>query len=199
MFSIKKILLFALILLLTGAIGSIFTFSTFKQAAAVNEEMSFNNNISAIEVNASHVGVNVLPVKEQAVKVELTGHKSSNTNYELSAEVDDTTQLIKAVEKQQSYISLNSLMLTVYLPEQQYESLYVNSNNGQVRAESLSIEDVTCKTTNGMIELKSITAKDVRAETNNGEITFYDVQGKVSGTTQNDLVKPKRTIRSWTG
>jgi DUF4097 and DUF4098 domain-containing protein YvlB len=75
----------------------------------------------------------------------------------------------------------------------------VNSNNGQVRAESLSIEDVTCKTTNGMIELKSITAKDVRAETNNGEITFYDVQGKVSGTTQNDLVKPKRTIRSWTG
>ncbi|HLV08954.1 MAG TPA: DUF4097 family beta strand repeat-containing protein, partial [Halanaerobiales bacterium] len=78
-----------------------------------------------------------------------------------------------------------ALMIKVYLPEQQYEVLQVETNNGLVRLDSLNIKDVKTKSTNGMIDMKSIIAVDVNVETKNGKITFDDVDGKVRGKTEN--------------
>lgn len=190
MISIKKISTIALIFILIGAAGSLLTFSSFEQATAVTEKRSFDQNIAAIKVNTKNVGVIVLPSKEEMVKVELTGNELPNTIYEFSADVEGTTLSIKAEENQQSWINIfpTALMLKVYLPEQQYESMYVVSNNGQVRAESLNIKEVKTKTTNGWTDLKSITAMDVKVETNNGQITFDDVEGKVRGKTKNGQI-----------
>lgn len=190
MISIKKITIIALILILIGAAGSLLTFSSFEQATAVTEEQSFDKNITAIKVNTKNVGVNVLLSEEERVKVELTGNQLPNTIYQFSADLEDTTLSIKAEKNQQSWINIfpAALMLTVYLPEQQYEALDVDSNNGQVLAESLNIKNVRTKTMNGWTNLKSITATDVNVETNNGQITFDEVAGKVRGKTQNGQI-----------
>lgn len=187
MISIKKLSIIALVLLLMGVLGIVFTFASFEQEIAVTEEKRFDNNITAIKMNIENVAINVLPTKEQMVRVELTGNESSNTKYDFTADVEGTTLAIKLEENQQSWFNIfpTALMIKVYLPRQHYKALQVETNNGFVRLDSLNIKDVKIKSTNGMIDMKSIIAVDVNVETKNGKITFHDVDGKVRGKTEN--------------
>lgn len=190
MISIKKLSIFALILLLLGAVGSLFTFSSLNQATAVAEEKIFHNDVTSIKVNAKNVGVEVLPTKEATGKVELYGNKSPNTNYSFSSEVEGETLSIIAENNEQSWINIYpiSLMIKIYLPEKQYKSLHVDSDTGLIRVKNVNVKNVRTRTTNGWTDLKSITAVEVDVESNNGQITFEDVKGKVAGKTKNGQI-----------
>ncbi len=204
MINLKKISISALILLLIGMIGSLLTFSSFDKGTTVTEEKSFGNNFSAIQVNAKDVGVEVVPAKEKKAKVILHGHKS-NEAYNFSADVKGSVLSVEAEKSQQSWINIypTALTVTIYLPEKQYETMRINSENGSVKAENVNVNDiktktnngwiklkliaatdVDVKTTNGWIKLNSIAATDVNVKTTHGQINLDDVKGKISGESQ---------------
>ncbi|MGA8941657.1 MAG: DUF4097 family beta strand repeat-containing protein [Thermoactinomyces sp.] len=189
MINIKKISIFALILLLIGGIGSLLTFSSFKKATAVAEEKSLGNNFSAVQINAKNIGVRIVPAKEKTAKVRLHGHEA-DTTHSFSAEVKGSVLSVEAEKRQQSWINIapKVLILTVYLPEKQYETIHVNSGNGFIQAENVDVKNIKTQTANGWIKLNSITATDVNANTTNGQITLNDVKGKISGKTRNGQI-----------
>lgn len=208
MINLKKISIFALILLVIGMVGSLLTFSSLDKATAVTEEKSFGNNFSAVQVNAKNVGVEVVPTKEKTAKVKLHG-RESNATHNFSADVKGSTLSVQVEQEQRSWINIfpTALKVTVYLPEKQYETIHVDSGNGSIQIESVDVKnikaltangrinlnsiaatDVDVKATNGWLNLNSIAAADVNVKTTNGQITLDDVKGKLSGKTENGQI-----------
>ncbi|MBA4603427.1 DUF4097 family beta strand repeat-containing protein [Thermoactinomyces mirandus] len=204
MINLKKISMFALILIFVGIVGNVITFSSLDKATAVTEEKSFGNNFSAIQVNTKDVGVEVVPTKEKTAKVRLHGHKSNET-YNFSADVKGTTLSVEAEKSHHSWINIypTALRVTIYLPDKQYETMHIDSTNGSIQAENMKVNDIKTKTangwimlksivatdldvktTNGWIKLNSIAATDVNVKTAHGQINLEDVQGKISGESQ---------------
>ncbi|MBM7551391.1 DUF4097 family beta strand repeat-containing protein [Thalassobacillus pellis] len=60
--------------------------------------------------------------------------------------------------------------ITLYVPEQQYQRLFVKLFNGSITAENLSVRDSDLKTTNGSILLDSMTGQNADTETSNGSV-----------------------------
>lgn len=191
MISIKKISIFALVLLLVGAIGSILTYGTLPKPSSVSEEKVINEqNITSIQVDTDNVGVEIIPTKDQVTKIELSGMGSTGTRQSFSANVNGTTLSIKVTEENINFFSFNlgPLKLKVYLPEKQYSSLQINSQNGSIQAQQMNILDVRAKTNNGRIELKNMISTTVNVESENGKISLDYVEGKIKGKTTNGQI-----------
>lgn len=64
--------------------------------------------------------------------------------------------------------------ITVYLPEQEYESFVIGTASGDVEVESCNADAVTIKTASGDVGLESCNADTVTVETTSGEAALKD-------------------------
>lgn len=193
MSSIKKISIIALVLLLIGVAGSLFTYRNANKLVQVSEEKLINDqNITQVQVETDNVGVEIVPTKDKVTKIELSGKRSTETKQIFSANVNGTTLSIKLKDERLKFFSLDflatSLTLKVYLPEKQYASLLIDSQNGLIQAQQMNITDVKATTNNGRIELKNIVSSTVYVESSNGKISLEHVDGKLTGKTNNGKI-----------
>ncbi|MBZ2174020.1 DUF4097 domain-containing protein [Schnuerera sp. xch1] len=191
MSNMKKIIMLALGLLIVGAIGSIFTFSSLNRETTVSEEKYIDENITSIEISTRNVEVEVLSTNENNVKVELTGNVLPNIDYSLSTSVEDSTLLIEPEMSEHSWFNLMpiALRLKVYLPSEQYDSLYVENDNGLVHVKDSTINNVIINTTNGMVDVQSITSTNIDVQTASGKITMKHVNGEITGKSGSGPIK----------
>lgn len=179
----RKALMIALVLCLVGGAGSFLTF----HSSDVNENTSFDAPITAIDVRTNHARVEIVPTREAKTKVEFSGSEAAHAAYRFSAEVAGTTLVIES--KRRSWINFNFLLspntLKVYLPEKQYESLYVDSGNGGVATENVPIKEVNLNTRNGRIELRHVPATHVEVAAHNGPIVLADISGEIVAKARN--------------
>src|SRR5699024_8152637 len=99
------------------------------------------------------------------------------------------------------------LSLKVFVPEKDYASLDVKSDNGHLQINDLLVKDVEAETdngriklsnmqsdkviataNNGKIDLENVTALMVDTKTNNGKIRLADVDGQLVGRTNNGSI-----------
>lgn len=205
---IKKIAIVALILLLVGIVGSIFTFKSINKSEDVTEEKVINDNFNEIKIKSNEASVEVFSTSDKKAKVELSGKSS---DYRLSADVEGSTLKVDVDYKPKKLFNFDFtsalLDLKVYVPEKVYDSLLIESDNGRVQIDGLQARDVHVKTDNGriklndiesskvtasadngMINLKDIVASTVNTSADNGKITLDDVAGKLSGKTNNGSI-----------
>ncbi|MEK3889101.1 DUF4097 family beta strand repeat-containing protein [Bacillus sp. FSL K6-3431] len=209
MINIKNISIIALIILLIGIVGSIFTFKFMSKAEQISEEKVIDDdrftNINIITGNAK---VEIVPTKDSTTTVELSGKAKK---YTFEANVEGNTLDIILKEKQWKLVHFDffstSLSLKVFVPEKQYDAIQIENNNGRVQAENLEAKEMDVETDNGRIELKNIESSTVKAEANNGrielksikalsvavkadngKIILEDVDGKLSGRTNNGSI-----------
>ncbi|HLR40510.1 MAG TPA: DUF4097 family beta strand repeat-containing protein [Virgibacillus sp.] len=205
---IRKTTTLAIVLLIVGVAGSIFTFKAANKTEDVTEEKVINDDFNNIEVTANEAEVEILPTSDSQAKVELSG---KNSNYRLSTGVEGSTLKVDVAYKQKKLFNfdftLASLSLKVYLPEKEYNSLQIESGNGRVRVDDLQAKvihvktdngqiklnhigssEVTAEADNGTIDMENVTATNVKVKADNGKIKLKDVEGNLSGTTNNGSI-----------
>lgn len=205
---IKKTAVVASILLLIGIVGSVFTFKSAHEAEDVTEEKVLHEDFNDIEVTTDNTKVEIFSTNDSEARIELSG---KDANYHLLADVEESTLKVDVVYKQRKLynfdFTLGQSALKIYVPEKEYNSLQVESDNGQIRANDLQAknihlttdngriqlndiqsEAVIAEADNGAIDLKSVTAADVKVKADNGKILLDGVEGKLSGKTNNGSI-----------
>ncbi|WP_028393577.1 DUF4097 family beta strand repeat-containing protein [Bacillus cihuensis] len=62
--------------------------------------------------------------------------------------------------------------VTLYIPNKEYEEVYIRMFNGSISGESLKADHFKVKTANGKIAIEDVTGKKLNAETGNGNISI---------------------------
>ncbi|AVX09660.1 MULTISPECIES: DUF4097 family beta strand repeat-containing protein [Priestia] len=209
----KKLSILAGILILVGIIGSLLTYRAIDPEPISKEKVINSNQVSKVNIDTDNTRVHVYPIKGDNVKVTLKGETSPNIKRDFTTAVKNSTLFISYNEQQRSWVNfdivsvLKPLSINVYLPEKQYNSLGISSNNGYVSVKKLRAADVSIGANNGRVELEDIdsqnlntsvhngltsiknaAAKTVQAKVNNGKITLSNVQGSLKGETHNGSI-----------
>ena len=185
--SIKKLSIIALLLLLVGTTGSFVAFQFIDKSASIEQTIE-EVNITNIEISANNDRVELVPANDSDIKVELEGRRTRNLEDRLRVNIDGDTLFIQTEEQNKLFkIDLfeESRELTVYLPDKVYQSLEVDMGNGSFQASKLNINAILAKTDNGHVEMDTISANSIEIESNNGRVHLADVDGKISGKTNN--------------
>ncbi|MGV3487459.1 MAG: DUF4097 family beta strand repeat-containing protein [Tuberibacillus sp.] len=189
MSDIKKLTFVAILLLIIGAAGCVFTYSNASQKSAVSEEKVINQDFSNIRLDSDNARIIILPTEEENAKAVLSGSMAKNKDLTFKAEVKGSTLSVVLKEDQWNFfhfdLIFNQLTLKVYVPEKQYKSIVVENNNGKVQLENLRSTNVTASNDNGFIELRNIDSKSVNVDTDNGKVSMDHVTGDISSDTSN--------------
>ena len=133
----KKLSVLAGILILIGVIGSLLTYRAIDPEPISKEKVINSNQVSKVNINTDNTRVHVYPIKGDNIKVTLKGETSPNIK-ETSLLTLKFNPFISYNEQQRSWVNfdivsvLKPLSINVYLPEKQYNSLGISSNNGYV-------------------------------------------------------------------
>ncbi|MCM2975101.1 DUF4097 domain-containing protein [Priestia aryabhattai] len=209
----KKLSVLAGILILVGVIGGLLTYRAIDPEPISKEKVINSNQVSKVNIDTDNTRVHVYPIKGDNIKVTLKGETSPNIKRDFTTDVKNSTLFISYNEQQRSWVNfdivsvLKPLSINVYLPEKQYSSLVISSNNGYVSVKKLRAADVSVRANNGRVELgdidseslntnvhngltsiKNVAAKTVQAKGNNGKITLSNVEGSLEGETHNGSI-----------
>lgn len=209
----KKLSVLAGILILVGVIGGLLTYRAIDPEPISKEKTINSNQVSKVNIDTDNTRVHVYSIKGDNIKVTLKGETSPNIKRDFTTDVKNSTLFISYNEQQRSWVNfdivsvLKPLSINVYLPEKQYSSLVISSNNGYVSVKKLRAADVSVRANNGRVELgdidseslntnvhngltsiKNVAAKTVQAKGNNGKITLSNVEGSLEGETHNGSI-----------
>ncbi|WP_087974370.1 DUF4097 family beta strand repeat-containing protein [Oceanobacillus rekensis] len=193
MLNVKKIAVIALVLLLVGVIGSIFTVKSVVGSDVKLETIEINDKaFNQIAIKTNNATVELLPTDDETTTVEFTGNRKNDQKYDVKADVDGNVLSITVKEKWLKFFnfdfSFSSPTLTVYVPEKEYETIQIDTDNGRAYANGLEVNEINVTTNNGRIELKDIKSTVVTSEADNGEIRLENVDGKLNGRTNNGKI-----------
>ncbi|MBA2871195.1 DUF4097 and DUF4098 domain-containing protein YvlB [Anoxybacillus calidus] len=180
----KKLSIIAGILFIIGIAGSLITYRFVAPEPFSEEKVINNKQVSIVNIDTDNVRVNISPATDNMVKVTLDGKTSYNIERSFASNVKDSTLFITYNEKQRSWINLDifdvlePITLNVYLPEKQYDSLKVSSDNGYIFVKQLKVTHFDINTDNGRVELKDIYSQNIHAESNNGRMDLKDIMAQ---------------------
>ena len=184
MINIKKIAIAALILLLIGVAGSLFTFKSMNKSEQVSEEKIINNDrYTNIDITTDNAKIELVPTNDATTKVELSGKVAKKNKYTFIAEADANTLNIQLKERQKKLFNFDffstSYLIKVYVPEKLYDKVQLESDNGRVKVENLQAKDINVETDNGRIELNNVQGTSVTTEAHNGRIELKSVAASI--------------------
>ncbi|WP_144461676.1 DUF4097 family beta strand repeat-containing protein [Siminovitchia fortis] len=204
---LKKISVIALALLIVGIAGSVLTFKSKMTTADVSEAKTIHDShFTKIDVKTTNSRIEIIPTKDSTVTAELSGKRGKGKKFKFDADVKGDTLYVKLKERQMlfTFDITPPLALKVYIPEKEYDSIRLKSDNGRISTEKIRAKEfaadtdngrvklkdiqgsnVTAVSNNGRIEAKSVKASSFTARSDNGKIILEDVEGKISGITNN--------------
>ncbi|WP_373895338.1 DUF4097 domain-containing protein [Virgibacillus sp. CBA3643] len=190
--NVKKVTGVALLLLVVGGVGSIFTFNFNERTAVAETKTADTDNITAIDIRMNNEKVIIKPTEESQARIELTGKEANDDKTELAVKEDDSTLFIETTKQREKLFQFftwgGSKTLTVYLPEKSYESLVVDIDNGNFQVEQITIEGISASTNNGEITMIDIAAESVNVSSDNGKINLDHIDGDINGKTNNGAI-----------
>lgn len=190
--NIKKLSLIALLLIIIGGIGSLFTFKTLDRVAVAETNEVAAKEVSNLEIDMINENVNIVPTKETKIKIELKGKSNEPDKKHLNIDKQGGTLTIQ--KKADHFMKFaffewnNSLTLTVHLPEKEYESIQVEVNNGSIKADHVTVKNMKASGDNGKIILKDIKADQTNVGTASGSVVLKDISGKLKGKVDNGKI-----------
>ena len=200
---IKIWLIVAITLILIGSIVFVGEMTMlkwdFKKLSTVKYETNtyeFTENINDISVITDTADIKILPSESTDTKIicneeEKGTHLVSVTNGKLEIKYQNNKKWYENIG-----INYGSQKITVYIPEKEYVSLFINLSTGDVDVsenfsfESINItastgdiisgasasEEIIIKTSTGCIQLENLSCKTLDLKTTTGKITVSDVE-----------------------
>ena len=189
----RKITVIALLLLIIGVIGALMTYPSFADIEPVMEEKVFNEAFTDIVVEADNSKIEIIPSADTTAKVEFNFDTSNKSRYIFEADVKNDELKVKVKEKVLQFFNfdfhMKSFVTKIYLPEQTYNSIMAETENGAVAIDNITAISITGESTNGSVHLKRLAAEEITAETENGKINFEAVAGELRGKTTNGRIE----------
>ncbi|MEN1968062.1 DUF4097 family beta strand repeat-containing protein [Lentibacillus sp. N15] len=176
----KRLAFLGGILLIVGLAGMFFTYSSAFETDPITKEKSVDGKFTSLDVQTDDATVKIVPTDENTSKVLLEGKQYKHRNHTFSVDIDNKTLVVKLNDQQSKLFNIDffspSITLTVYVPQQQYESLLVSSNNGKINVNHLQAREIHVATSNGRLQLSDLTGSALTAETDNGRIHGEQLQ-----------------------
>jgi DUF4097 and DUF4098 domain-containing protein YvlB len=193
MINIKRLSIIALILLIVGTVGSILTFRIHYKTPYALENKVIKESVTAINIHTDNVETEIIPTNDSKTRIKVYGRETPDIKLTFSADVEGKTLSIKLKEKQEKMFNFDffplSFKLKVYVPEKQYESLQIHNDNGQVKVDKLTVENMIASTNNGQLKFNHVKSANVDVHSDNGAIYFLgDITGKMIGRTNNGKI-----------
>ncbi|SDB92227.1 DUF4097 family beta strand repeat-containing protein [Shouchella lonarensis] len=184
---IKKLTLIASLLLVIGLIGGVVTLSKVNNAWTTEETVIDDTSFHAIDLTTDNAKIDVLPTTEEQAKIVISGNEQ---NYTLSSQVRHDILEMKVTDQNRKWFNLfpTSYAITIYLPEKQYESIKVNSNNGTVHVQDLDANIFSAQTKNGDVVVTNMKSASIAATSTNEDIlieNIHDATENITGKTTN--------------
>lgn len=190
--NIKKLSLIALLLIIIGGIGSLFTFKTLERGTVSETKEVEAKEVSNLKIDLINEKVNIVPTKEAEIKIELKGKSNEPDRKHLNVDKQGGTLTIqKKREHFNKFVFFersDSLTLTAYLPKKEYESIQVEVNNGSIKADHITVKNMKVSGDNGKIFLRDVKADQTNVGTTNGSVLLKDISGKLKGKTNNGKI-----------
>lgn len=201
-------IIIALLLILAGVVLLVMGLSfadngTQETATLQQQEVLLEEGFTSIQINTGDCDVNFVPYEgvANAHVVMLEGERVSH-----SICVEDGTLKIQMQDNRKwtDHIGIFSVLgstetmnITVYLPNAEYDSVYVTTDTGDIRTpaplsageiilrsdtgdiycDSTAAKVLDCMTSTGDIQVRSCTVPAVKVQSETGDISLYDVQG----------------------
>ncbi|SKB01430.1 DUF4097 family beta strand repeat-containing protein [Sporosarcina newyorkensis] len=207
MLNIKGLSIIASLLLLVGIVGSLITYQLIQKPKAVTQEFTIqDDNFTSIDINADDGQVELVPTDGSKAFIEASGHDIKN---DVSAMVKDSSLVIVLKKKKQKLISVNfglkPTILKVHIPHKDYDSLRIQSDNGTVDVRDVNADYMTLESDNGKVKATSLTNTTLKVQSNNGLIALKDTSADSisvrsdNGKTKLEDVKGKLTVQANNG
>ena len=143
------------LLFIVGIVIYLFTSGTANHQTTLDEK-SFEN-INTISINTVSGNIEINSTKESTVHVELVGKTTEKRQPQLITEVNNN-QLIVVVKKESENnwfnLSMDALLLKVYVPEKLMDHLQVKSDSGDILIDNLEANQMKLSTMSGDIQIK---------------------------------------------
>lgn len=190
MINIKKLSIIALVLLLIGVVGSLFTFSQVTNKETNTEEKSISDEVTDVEVISDNAAVEIIPTTATDTSIELVSKGVDVSKLNFSADVEGKKLKVTLKDRRSFSIGfqIQSLHLKVYVPEKSYKSFVVKSDNGKVQMAELDIKSLNVESQNGRVELKDIISEKVEVKSANGKVDLNNVEGNLIGSSNNGKI-----------
>jgi len=184
---IKKVMMIAVLLIVVGLTGSLFTYQSISKADDITENKVIQEAFDEIKIMSNEASVEVLPTDDSKAKIELS---SKSSNYHFAADVEQSVLNVKVDYRQKKLFNFDftsaHVSLKVYVPEKEYKLLQIKSDNGSIQAHDLQAKDTYAETDNGRIKLSNMNAEKVTATADNGSLDLKNVIALVVETKTNN-------------
>ncbi|MGE7906871.1 DUF4097 family beta strand repeat-containing protein [Peribacillus sp. NPDC094092] len=190
MINVKKLSIIALILLLVGVIGSLFTFSQVTNEETTTEEKTISEIVTDIQIDTDNAAVEIVPTKDKETRIELVSKGMDVSKLDFTADVEGKKLSVQLKDRSTFSFGfhIQSIHLKVFVPDESYKSFVVESNNGKMQLSGLKSENLNVKSQNGRVELKDIMTEKVEVKSANGKVELNNVEGKLVGSSNNGKI-----------
>lgn len=202
MINVKRIIIFAVILLFIGIIGMIATFSSYKESAFNEESESIPfdaDKITEIEVDAENTQIRLQPANVEEPKAEYTTTGRKSETQELSTSVNGEKLTIQIKETSFPFFDFDFMFrskatLDIFVSEEMMEKIDVKTTNSKIAAADLHIDALQLHTSNGKIEGENIETSFLDVQSSNGKVVLQNVQGDTNIKTSNGKITLENII-----
>ncbi|MFJ8071559.1 DUF4097 family beta strand repeat-containing protein [Peribacillus sp. NPDC096447] len=190
MINVKKLSIIALVLLLIGVIGCLFTFSQVTNKETTTEEKTISEIVTDIRIDTDNAAVEIVPTKDKETRIELVSKGMDVSKLDFTADVEGKKLSVQLKDRRTFSFGfhIQSLHLKVYVPDESYKSLVVESDNGKLQISGLKSEDLNVKSQNGRVELNDTITEKVEVKSANGKVELNNVEGKLVGSSNNGKI-----------
>lgn len=192
MSTLKRLIIVAIILIIIGLVGSLFTIkSIFDRVEFVTDEQIVNDSYHNVHVNVENMSVKLYVTNERETKIVTSTTDKNKT----ITKINDDTLTITVDESTSPRLTFPNFgsssavpTLTVYLPKDKYKLINVKSKNGMITAGNIEAEELSVKTVNGLVWLESIQSNITKVLTENGMINLSYIKGDIKSETKNGKI-----------
>ena len=190
MINVKKLSIIALVLLLIGVIGCLFTFSQVTNKETTTEEKTISEIVTDIRIDTDNAAVEIVPTKDKETRIELVSKGMDVSKLDFTADVEGKKLSVQLKDRRTFSFGfhIQSLHLKVYVPDESYKTFVVESDNGKLQISGLKSEDLNVKSQNGRVELNDIITEKVEVKSANGKVELNNVEGKLVGSSNNGKI-----------
>ncbi|CAH0299562.1 DUF4097 family beta strand repeat-containing protein [Peribacillus sp. Bi134] len=190
MINVKKLSIIALVLLLIGVIGCLFTFSQVTDKETTTEEKTISEIVTDIQIDTDNAAVEIVPTKDKETRIESVSKGMDVSKLDFTADVEGKKLSVQLKDRRTFSFGfhIQSLHLKVYVPDESYKSFAVESDNGKLQISGLKSEDLNVRSQNGRVELNDIITEKVEVKSANGKVELNNVEGKLVGSSNNGKI-----------
>lgn len=151
-------------------------FTKLSTVKFVTNTYQFDKSFSDINIDTDTADIRILPSKDGVCKVICTDEK----NLSHSVTMDGETLSIKLTDSRKWYehigITFGSKKITVYLPENEYGNLSIDSNTSDIEIENtFTFKDIDIKGSTSDIEVYASATNNIKIKNSTGSVKVKDI------------------------